>query len=88
MRDQAPVVHPEEPEGGPQEETVQEFPEEEPGEELPECPDHRPSAFEQGKPRCIISMLYKIHLASFIFLCIKYRHGIGVTFAAFIPLDT
>jgi hypothetical protein len=22
-------------------------------EELPECPDHRPSAFERGKPRSI-----------------------------------
>jgi hypothetical protein len=27
--------------------------EEESGEELPECPDHRPSTFERGKPRSI-----------------------------------
>jgi hypothetical protein len=27
--------------------------EEEVGEELPECPDHRPSSFERGKPRSI-----------------------------------
>ena len=30
-------------------------------EELPECPDHRPSSFLKGKPRSIISLpcLYK-----------------------------
>ena len=27
--------------------------EEDPEELLPECPDHRPSVFEQGKPRSI-----------------------------------
>jgi uncharacterized membrane protein (UPF0127 family) len=27
--------------------------EEEVGEDLPECPDHRPSSFERGKPRSI-----------------------------------
>jgi hypothetical protein len=27
--------------------------EEEVGEDLPECPDHRPSLFERGKPRSI-----------------------------------
>jgi hypothetical protein len=26
-------------------------------EELPECPDHRPSSFLKGKPRSIISLL-------------------------------
>jgi hypothetical protein len=26
---------------------------EEVGEDLPECPDHRPSCFERGKPRSI-----------------------------------
>jgi hypothetical protein len=26
---------------------------EEVGENLPECPDHRPSSFERGKPRSI-----------------------------------
>jgi hypothetical protein len=37
----------------------QEVPEaaEEVGEDLPECPDHRPSSFERGKPRSIISLL-------------------------------
>jgi hypothetical protein len=28
-------------------------------EELPECPDHRPSSFERGKPRSIFSLVYK-----------------------------
>jgi hypothetical protein len=33
----------------------QEVPEadEEVGEDLPECPDHRPSSFERGKPQSI-----------------------------------
>jgi hypothetical protein len=36
----------------------QEVPEadEEVGEDLPECPDHRPSYFERGKPRSIFSL--------------------------------
>ena len=28
----------------------------EPGEELLECPDHKPSTFEKGKPRGILSL--------------------------------
>jgi len=28
----------------------------EPGEELQECPDHRPSTFEKGKPQSILSL--------------------------------
>ena len=37
----------------------QEVPEadEEDVEELPECPDHRPSSFERGKPRSIFSSI-------------------------------
>jgi hypothetical protein len=44
----------EEPEEQP-EVQEQEVPEadEEVGEDLPECPDHRPSSFERGKPRSI-----------------------------------
>jgi hypothetical protein len=26
--------------------------------ELPECPDHRPSSFLKGKPRCMLTQLY------------------------------
>jgi hypothetical protein len=25
--------------------------------ELPECPDHRPSSFLKGKPRCMLTQL-------------------------------
>ena len=51
-----PVVIPEEPE----EQLEVQQPEvleanEEDVEELPECPDHRPSSFERGKPRSIFS---------------------------------
>jgi hypothetical protein len=36
-------------------------------EELPECPDHRPSSFLKGKPRCIlIQHVYQINLSTFI----------------------
>ena len=36
-------------------------------EELPECPDHRPTSFLKGKPRSILSLpvFYKILLESF-----------------------
>jgi hypothetical protein len=56
------VAVPEEPEEQPevQEQEVPEA-EEEVGEDLLECPDHRPSSFERGKPRSIISLLlYKV----------------------------
>ena len=46
-------VGPEEPEEI-QEQEPPEAPE--PGEELQECPDHRPSTFEKGKPRSILSL--------------------------------
>jgi hypothetical protein len=26
-----------------------------PGDELPECPDHHPSSFLKGKPRCMLT---------------------------------
>jgi hypothetical protein len=27
-------------------------------EDLPECPDHRPSSFLKGKPRCMLTLLF------------------------------
>jgi hypothetical protein len=42
----------EEPEEQPEEQEVPEAGEKI-GEDLPECPDHRPSSFERGKPRSI-----------------------------------
>ena len=43
--------------------------EEQTPEELPECPDHRPTSFLKGKPRSILILpvFYKILLESFIF---------------------
>jgi hypothetical protein len=46
------VAVPEEPEAQPEEQEVPEA-DEEVGEDLPECPDHRPSSFEGGKLRSI-----------------------------------
>jgi hypothetical protein len=31
-------------------------------EELPGCPDHRPSSFLKGKPRCMLTQLLYIYL--------------------------
>jgi hypothetical protein len=53
-----PVAVPEEPEEQPEEQEVPEA-DEVVGEDLPECPDHRPSSFERGKPRSIFSPVYK-----------------------------
>ena len=57
-----------------QEETQEQEPPEaqEPGEELQKCPDHRPSTFEKGKPRSILSLpilanlQYILHLFYYI----------------------
>ena len=58
-------VGPEEPE----EIQEQEPPEaHEPGEELQECPDHRPSTFEKGKPRSILSLPSLANLLSILHL--------------------
>ena len=40
-------------------------------EDLPECPDHRPTSFLKGKPRSILSLLcfIKYHLSP---LCLMY----------------
>ena len=44
-------------------------------EELPECPDHRPTSFLKGKPRSILSLpiFYKIILESFMIDALGYR---------------
>jgi hypothetical protein len=31
-----------------------------PVDDLPECPDHRPSSFLKGKPRCMLTQLFYI----------------------------
>ena len=49
--------------------------EEQTPEELPECPDHRPTSFLKGRPRSILSLLvfYKILLESFMFDALGYK---------------
>ena len=42
----------------------------EPGEELQECPDHKPSTFEKGKPWSILSL--PILANSINILCLFY----------------
>ena len=44
-------------------------------EELPECPDHRPTSFLKGKPRSILSLpvFYKMLLESFMFDALGYK---------------
>jgi hypothetical protein len=69
-------VGPEEPE----ELQEQEPPEtQEPGEELQECPNHRPSTFEKGKPRSILSLpiLANLYKVLYLFYYIAY-YVIGV----------
>ena len=47
----------------------------EPGEELQECPDHRPSTFEKGKPRSILSLriLANLYKALYLFYYITFK---------------
>jgi hypothetical protein len=59
----------------PEELQEQEPPEaQEPGEDLQECPDHRPSTFEKGKPRSILSLpiLANLYKVLYLFYCIAY----------------
>jgi hypothetical protein len=67
------VAVPEEPEEQPEEQEVSEA-DEEVGEDLPECPDHRPSSFERGKPRSIsLPPFANILLMLYLNYCIKFR---------------
>ena len=49
--------------------------EEQSPEDLPECPDHRPTSFLKGKPRSILSLLvfYQILLGSFMIDALGYK---------------
>ena len=40
----------------------------EPREELQECPDHKPSTFEKGKPRSILSLSILANSINILFL--------------------
>jgi hypothetical protein len=37
-------------------------------EELPECPDHCPSSFLKGKPRCMLTHLLNTHIIEYFYL--------------------
>jgi hypothetical protein len=39
--------------------------------ELPECPDHRPSSFLKGKPWCMLTHLFYISILS-TFTCLLH----------------
>jgi hypothetical protein len=62
-----PVAVPEEPEEQPevQEQEVLEA-DEEVSEDLPECPDHRPSYFERGKPGALSASYFIKHFSIYI----------------------
>jgi hypothetical protein len=60
-------VGPEEPEEIQEQEPLEA---QEPEEELQECPDHRPSTFEKGKPRSILSLPILANL--YDILCLFY----------------
>jgi hypothetical protein len=38
--------------------------------ELPECPDHRPSSFLKGKPRCMLTRYLYILIIEYFYLFI------------------
>jgi hypothetical protein len=48
-------VIPEENQNQPEESAEEPNVGEAPAEDLPECPDHRPSTFLKGKPRCMLN---------------------------------
>ena len=60
-------VGPEEPEETQEQEPLEA---QEPGEELQECLDHRPSTFEKGKPRSILSLRILANISDI--LCLLY----------------
>jgi hypothetical protein len=68
-----PVAVLEEPEEQPKEQEVPEA-DEEVGEDLPECPDHRLSSFERGKPQSIfLPWFANILLILYFNCCIMFR---------------
>jgi hypothetical protein len=49
--------------------------------ELPECPDHRPSSFLKGKPRCML--IYNFYL----FTVLSYRSWVKTLVALYLSLS-
>jgi hypothetical protein len=44
-------------------------------EELPKCPDHRPSSFLKGKPRCMLTHILYTHIIEYFYLFTVFRAG-------------
>jgi hypothetical protein len=44
-----------------------------PKDELPECPDHRPSSFLKGKPRCMLTHLLDTQIFGYLFTALSCR---------------
>jgi hypothetical protein len=46
-----------------------------PADELPECPDHRPSSFLKGKPWCMLTRSLYISIMEYfyLFIALSYR---------------
>ena len=63
-------------EGNPQEDSQAAAPEgvEQNPEELPECPDHRPTSFLRGKPRSIISLPVIYQMFTYVFMIDALGH--------------
>jgi hypothetical protein len=47
-----------------------------PIDDLPECPDHRPSSFLKGKPWCILTHLFYISILSTFTYLLHYVVGV------------
>jgi hypothetical protein len=61
-----------------------------PEDELPECPDHRPSSFSKGKPRCILTQLLCIYIFEYFYLftALSYRILIKTLVTLYLSLST
>jgi hypothetical protein len=57
--------------------------------ELPECPDHRPSSFLKGKPRCMLTQIFVyIYLEYFyLFTTLSCRSWVKTLVALYLSLS-
>jgi hypothetical protein len=63
-----------------------------PGDELPECPDHRPSSFLKGKPRCMLTQSLYIYIYIYLeyfylFTVLSYRSWVKTLVALYLSLS-
>jgi hypothetical protein len=57
--------------------------------ELPKCPDHRPSSFLKGKPRCMLTQLLYTHTFEYFYLftALSCRSWVKTLVALYLPLS-